>query len=92
LTFDEDFQERRQTGRGSLGQGLEGAAKVKSGSSFGLVHWKLSCASDEHEFIVLAYQGLYEGVTGVITQPVKGQQNAFAEQHMVNWAKLEARN
>lgn len=56
------------------------------------MHWKLSCASDEHEFIVLAYQGLYEGVTGVITQPVKGQQNVFAEQHMVNWAKLEARN
>ena len=56
------------------------------------MHWKLSCASDEHEFIVLAYQGLYEGVTGVITQPVRGQQNVFAEQHMVNWAKLEARN
>lgn len=38
------------------------------------------------------FQGLYEGVTGVFTQPVKGQQNAFAEQHMVNCAKLEARN
>ena len=32
LTFDDEFQQRRKQGAGSVGQGLEGAAKVGVGS------------------------------------------------------------
>ena len=77
LTFDKDFQANRKrsstsgsrSGSRSVGQGLEGAAKVLDNNNYRVGQVQSAFIELWCSFL----QGFFSGVTGVFTQPIRGK-------------------